>query len=109
MASEAAAIAALKDDAYMRETCAITIDRRDRAADRLRALGLTVYPSFTNFLLIDFGSPQSAETMNTSLKSNGIILRAQAGVGLPSCLRMTIGPEDHVQQALDHMEREARR
>ena len=106
MASEAAAVAALKDHAYMRETCDITITCRDRAADRLRAHGLTVYPSFTNFLLIDFGTTARADAMNASLKSEGIILRAQGGAGLPTCLRMTIGPEDHVLQALNHIERE---
>ena len=106
MASEVAAVAALEDDAYMRETCALTIACRDRAADRLRTCGLRVYPSFTNFLLIDFGTKAKADAMNASLKSQGIILRAQGGAGLPTCLRLTIGPEDHVLRALAHIEAE---
>lgn len=106
LASEAAAVAALQDDAYMRETCAITSKLRDQAKTRLTDLGLPVYPSFTNFLLIDFQTPETAAAMDTALRAEGIFLRAQSGAGLPHCLRMTIGAAEDVNTALARIEQE---
>ncbi|MEO1493384.1 MAG: histidinol-phosphate transaminase [Pseudomonadota bacterium] len=104
LASQAAATAALKDQTYMRETCAMTAALRDGAASRLRQLGFHVLPSFTNFLLIDFGTPDTALSADTALRAEGIFLRPQTGAGLPTTLRMTIGPEHAMEAALRCLE-----
>lgn len=103
--SQAAATAALQDHAYMRETCALTAQIRDDAARQIRAMGLHVYPSFTNFVLIDFQSPERATAVDQQLQAQGIFLRGQAGAGLPQCLRMTIGPAHQVEAAMHALER----
>ena len=61
---------------------------------RLRGMGLTVYDSVGNFILIDFSDADRATAADAFLRSEGIIGRGVAGYGLPTCLRMTIGTED---------------
>ncbi len=106
--SEAAAMAALNDDAYMRETCSRTIELRDGAAARLQKAGYKIYPSFTNFLLIDLETPAEAIRIDHILRGKGIFLRPQDGAGLPHCLRMTVGPSEHMEKALEILEAEKR-
>ena len=98
--TQAGARAAILDQTYMRETCAQTQSLRDQTTRDLRALGLHVPDSFTNFVLIDVQTPARARTLDGALKSHGLVLRGQAGVGLPHCLRMTLGPAPWVTDAL---------
>jgi histidinol-phosphate aminotransferase len=94
------AIGALQDQAYMRETCAMTIKLRDTASKTLREAGFKVAPSYTNFLTIDFGTAEAAQTADLALQSEGVFLRRQTSVGLPQILRMTIGSKDAVNAAI---------
>lgn len=91
--SQAAAVAALADQAYMRETCRLTSELRDGVRRELEDLGLRVAPSHTNFLLLDFGTPEAAGKADRALRAEGIFLRPQTAAGLPHTLRMTVGPE----------------
>ena len=90
-ASQAAAQAAAEDQVWMRETCTQTAKRKDAFTGRLRAAGFAPVPSFTNFIIIPFASPEAAQNADAFLKSQGVFLRPQAGAGLPHCLRATIG------------------
>ncbi|MEQ9261066.1 MAG: histidinol-phosphate transaminase [Roseovarius sp.] len=103
-ASQAAAVAALADEAYMRETCARTADLRERGAAALREAGFSVAPSHTNFLLIDMESPEAAQAADAALRAEGVFLRMQAGASLPGCLRMTIAPWEAIAQAIALLE-----
>ena len=85
----AAAEAALGDDAYLRSVCERNAEQRVLLADALRARGLFVFPSQTNFLLVDFGSGTPA--IEAALLARGVVLRPMAGYGLPDCLRITVG------------------
>ncbi|MEM1045498.1 MAG: histidinol-phosphate transaminase [Pseudomonadota bacterium] len=105
MVAQAAALAALEDQAYMHETRRVTADLRDRAAQALAAAGFAVLPSLTNFLLIRFDSAEAAEHAEAALCADGIILRRQQAAGLPEALRMTIGPEPALQAAIDRLKR----
>lgn len=107
-ASEAAAVAALDDQAYMRETVDLTRQFRDAARRRLTAAGYRVAESFSNFLLIELPSPEAAARLDTRLRASGIFLRPQAGAGLPHCLRLTVGAEHDMEIALGTLEQEAR-
>jgi histidinol-phosphate aminotransferase len=104
-ASQAAALAALSDQAYMRETCALTAALRDEAATRLNAANIRVGSSHTNFLLIDVGSERRADAALSALQSEGIFLRKQGGAGLPQMLRMTVGPRGATVAACDALSR----
>jgi histidinol-phosphate aminotransferase len=73
-----------------------TVAARGRLAERLTALGIKVWPSEGNFLLVDFATPARAEAANAWLKGRGIIVRAMASYDLPHCLRITIGTDEEV-------------
>ncbi|MEM0924068.1 MAG: histidinol-phosphate transaminase [Pseudomonadota bacterium] len=98
--AQAAARAALLDQSYLRETLTLTARIRDRAAKKLTEAGLSLQASLTNFLMIDFGSSETAQAADATLRAQGILLRRQAGAGLPQMLRMTIGPEDGTARAV---------
>ena len=103
-ASQAAATAALADQDYMRETCALTTTLRDETTLRLRRAGFEVHPSSTNFVLIDMGSTEAARSADAALRAQGVFLRAQAAAGLPRALRMTMASEGAMAAALSHLE-----
>lgn len=103
MLSQVAAVAALEDQEYMHETCDVTIELRDQASDRLRTAGFKVYPSFTNFILIDCESASNADELEMHLRNEGILVRKQSGAGLPNALRMTVGSEEAIDRCLRSM------
>lgn len=92
--SQAMGAAALRDQDHMRAIVAKTAARRHALCDRLRAIGLEVPDSATNFLLIRWPDTPAAARADAALQEQGLILRGMRGYGLPDCLRATIGPED---------------
>jgi histidinol-phosphate aminotransferase len=57
----------------------------------LAAAGATVYPSITNFLLTDWGSPAAADAIAARLERRGIVVRNYAQhPHLPGHLRITV-------------------
>jgi histidinol-phosphate/aromatic aminotransferase/cobyric acid decarboxylase-like protein len=100
-ASQAAATAAMRDQAYMRKVRGETAARRDRFAAQMRGLGLGVPESHTNFALLRFASPKAASAAGQALRDEGILMRGIGGYGLADCLRATIGAEEDMQLARD--------
>lgn len=72
---------------------------------KLKALELIVYPSETNFILIDFGSSDVANRIFNSLKSCGIIVRPMRAYRLDSCLRITIGTAEEMLVFTESLEK----
>jgi histidinol-phosphate aminotransferase len=105
LASQVAALAAVRDQNYMQGTCQITTALREKARLALTAAGFDVLPSVTNFLLIRFENGSQAEAADAALRTQGIFLRRQQGAGLPHALRMTIGPEPATLTAIAQIER----
>lgn len=103
--TQAAAAAAMRDQAWMQATVATTAARRDAFCARLRAIGLDVPQSHTNFALIGFGSPSAAARADAALRQGGILLRGMAGYGLPDRLRATIGAEADMDRTADILDR----
>lgn len=87
--AQAGGIAALADDDHMKKGVALNAAERIRVAQELQFLGLKVYESFTNFLLVDMAQP--AEPLFESLLHKGVIVRSGRGLGLPTCLRISLG------------------
>ena len=98
----AAGIAAIGDDAHI--TAAIEHNNAwlPRLTSQISDLGLSVAPSVGNFILITFPDVpgNDASAADAFLKSRNIILRAVAGYGLPSSLRMTIGTDAENQAVI---------
>ena len=106
---QAAATAAIQDQAYMAETCRQTAALRDRFRSQLLSVGYDVPESFTNFVLIRMGTHDAAQRADAALRAEGITLRPQGGAGLTECLRATIGVADDLDRVvalLDHHMRE---
>lgn len=95
-AAQAAAAAALADQAYMQETCTRTAKLRDGLRTRLTKAGLNVPQSFTNFILIRTASADAARCADAALRAQGVFLRSQGGVGLAHCLRATVAEANHL-------------
>ena len=99
--SQAAAAAAMRDQAHMRKVQEEIAERRDRFGARMRGLGLWVPDSHTNFALVRFASAKAANAADTVLRSEGIVMRMMGGYGLADCLRATIGGEEDMQRTGD--------
>lgn len=93
--AQAAAIAALDDEAFQEASVAHVEQWRPWLTQQLGGLGLEVTPSAANFVLARFPSAQSASAAEAFLASRGLLVRGVGGYGLPSHLRITIGLEAH--------------
>ncbi len=93
-AAQAAARAALADRAWMEASVARCIGERERLAASLRALGLRVAPSATNFLFFDGGCDSA--TLAEWLLDQAIIVKPWREPGYTHWLRVTVGhPADN--------------
>lgn len=95
----AACEAALGDRAHLDAVRARNAEQRAALADALRARGLFVLPSQTNFLLVEFGADTAA--IEAALVARGMVLRPMGGYGLPDCLRITVGTHEDNRRLLD--------
>jgi histidinol-phosphate aminotransferase len=99
-AGQAAAIAAVKDEAWVEASRTHNRQWRQWLADEVAALsnhGLRAVPSKANFLLILFNGKLSAEAAMKGLWDEGFATRWLPGQGLPNGLRITIGTEEQVR------------
>ena len=95
--SQAAATAAMSDQAHALEASRAIARQREFLSVAIGDLGLKVVPSQTNFILVDFVTPQQAGSAFDFLRLHGLVVRPMAGYGLPACLRITIGSAEHMQ------------
>jgi len=65
-------------------------------SEQVAALGLRVYPSVANFLLVEFpaSGKHTAARADEFLMQRGVIVRAVTAYGLPDCLRISVGTEE---------------
>lgn len=99
--AQAAGIAALNDADFIKRTIDMTNDGRVFLAREITALGFTVYPSVTNFLLIKFG--ENAEAIRVGLKEAGIFVRQMGAYNLPEHLRITVGQAEDNQRVISQL------
>jgi histidinol-phosphate aminotransferase len=85
--AQAAAVAALDDQAHLVESRALNGMERARLSEELEELGLSVAPSQANFVLVDVGRP--ARPVYEALLRHGVIVRPFGN--LPTSLRVTAG------------------
>jgi histidinol-phosphate aminotransferase len=97
VAAQAAAVAALADDAFQQRSLAHNRLWRGWLAQQLGGLGLDCPPTATNFVLINFPDApgKSAKDAEAYLASHGYITRGLGNYDLPNTLRITIGLEEH--------------
>lgn len=103
--SLAAALAALEDEAYLKQTIEAICDIRDRASERLRAAGFWVGPGTGNFLLLRQGDWRGAPLpeLTAMLKAHNIFVRLLPDFDGAPAIRLTIGTESDMAQVFEVM------
>ncbi|HEX7578732.1 MAG TPA: aminotransferase class I/II-fold pyridoxal phosphate-dependent enzyme, partial [Thermoanaerobaculia bacterium] len=90
LVAQAAALAALGDDAHRARSRDLVVKERDFLFRELsRRKGLRVHPSIGNFLLVEM--PAGTEPLDTGFGRRGVIIRPMAGWGFPGSLRVSVG------------------
>ncbi|NKL18703.1 pyridoxal phosphate-dependent aminotransferase [Rhizobium leguminosarum] len=90
----AAALAALKDQAYLVEVVGKIHAGRERIGGIARANGLQPLPSATNFVAIDAGRDGAyARAIVDGLMEHGVFIRMPGVAPLNRCIRVSVGPE----------------
>ena len=88
-----AAQAALHDEAHIGRSQRVVWDGNDYLTSELQKLGLSVLPSHTNFLWVDFGRKTS--DVVRELGRRRVIVRGGAGGwGSPNHIRISTGSKD---------------
>lgn len=91
--AQAAALAALHDPVYLRQTLHMLREAKEELVVGLRALGLSPLPSATHFFLLPVGNGRA---FRGALLRRGILVRDAASFGLPAYVRLaTRRPEQN--------------
>lgn len=101
-AAQAAAVAALQDQVHVATSKAHNSQWLAWLSQQVAALGLKVYPSVANFLLVEFPSNgrHTAAAADDFLMKRGVIVRSVGAYGLPDCLRISVGTEEGNRAAI---------
>lgn len=93
--SQAAALAALHDDAFVTASRAHAQAGREALTHKLRAHGLITLPASANFVTCrtPHGFALTAPALENALAERGILVRSLSNYAMPECLRITIGTE----------------
>jgi histidinol-phosphate aminotransferase len=91
-AAQAAAVAALEDEPWMRTAVEKIRVERERVRRSLSDLGLRVAPSLGNFLFVD--SKMDSRTLSSGLVQDGIIVKPWTEAGYRTFIRASIGSPD---------------
>lgn len=95
--------AALADEAYLRWYIDQVTLGRDRMQAGLEALGIPLWKSAANFILMNIGPKHKA--LCEAMRARGVLLRDRsADPGCDGFVRITIGVEDHVTRGLAAMQ-----
>lgn len=95
--AQAAAIAALGDDAHQRRTKQITDDGRAYLEDQFAKMNLPFVPSAGNFVLVKVGD---GAAIFRELLQRKIIVRALKGYNLPEWIRISVGTMEQNQACI---------
>lgn len=101
-AAALAALASLDETEAIERRAAVNAGLRERLAGRLRDLGLTVYPSETNFVcvVVDDAARRAEELLH-----EGVIVRPLGGFGAGDMLRISIGRPSEMRHVEPIIER----
>lgn len=98
---QAAALAALGDEAYLEKVLQICATERQRLDAGLRALGLEPMPSVTNFMSIPV--PMKSAEVVARMQDHGILIGAWSDGGRDDVIRISIGGRDDTDAVLAAM------
>ncbi len=99
LVAQAAALAALDDDAHVAASVQLNNQGLQQLADGFSALGLSYIPSIGNFITVDV--KRDALQVYQDLLHEGVIVRPLANYQLPQHLRITVGTEAQNSRVLE--------
>jgi histidinol-phosphate aminotransferase len=92
--AQAAALAALDDEAHTQKTLQSNAEQSQRLIEGLTELGYRPVPTWANFLYCELGDDAAA--VASRLQTEGVVIRPLGPWGAPSAIRITIGtPEQN--------------
>lgn len=92
---QAAGVAALADEGFLRETVALSAAGRGDLVAMLAAKGLSTAPSQANFVMFPLRDAQEADDFARHCLLRGVIVRPLGAFRLPDCIRVSTGlPEE---------------
>jgi len=95
--AQAAALAALDDDAFIEKSRQCNRDGLIQLADGLNERGIEFRAGDGNFILVSF---QNSDKVFEGLQAKGIIVRPLKGYALPQYLRVTVGTQTQNRRLL---------
>ncbi len=98
-ATQLAGIAAARDAGHLRTVLTRIVATRERVAEGLRAMGLEVLPSSTNFLFCALPGMGGGE-LGAKLREKGILVRWLDGPRTAAYIRVSIGNNGHMDAFL---------
>lgn len=96
--AQAAALAALDDDAHVDRSRRVALEGRGEFARALESMGVDYVPSQANFVLLEVGD---GAAVTDALLRRGVIVRPMSGYGMPSKIRITFGTAEQNRRCLD--------
>jgi histidinol-phosphate aminotransferase len=87
--AQAAALAALDDEAHTQKTLQNNAEQAERLVARITELGYPPIPTWANFLYCELGDDAAA--VAERLQAEGVIVRPLGPWGAPTAIRITIG------------------
>jgi histidinol-phosphate aminotransferase len=97
---QAAALAALDDEAHYQKSREFIIGERKFLEADLREGRIRYVPSQTNFILIEYGDQDEADAVFERLLDRGILARAGKGFGAPGTVRISIGTREENERVI---------
>ncbi len=93
--AQAAACAALFDDEFLSRSKQVNREGRAQLTQAMQSHGLSVIPSWGNFILVRVGDAQDAGMrLFKALLARGVITRPVANYDLPQYLRISVGTKE---------------
>ncbi|HEX8492917.1 MAG TPA: histidinol-phosphate transaminase [Pyrinomonadaceae bacterium] len=102
--AQAAAVAALEDEAHIKMVRDHNRRWHDRIASVFTRIGLRFVPSGGNFIMTIFPDPETANRAYHYLRARGVLTRQLRDYMLPHCLRITIGTNSDNELLLQSLE-----
>ena len=101
--TQAAAVAAIEDDAYYQKNAKTIMAVRAETIQQLQSLGFTVLPSCANFVFTK-SDRVSGEELYQKLKARGVLVRHFTKERIKDFCRITIGTREQMQILLTNIQ-----
>ena len=98
---QVAAKAALGDQKHLQKTVELNRRGLDRMEQAFIKLGAKPFKSYANFIMADLGRP--ARPVFQALLERGVITRSGDVLGMPTCLRVSVGTDEEVGIFIDEL------